>query len=1112
MNEGPSHGSSAGSENARSILLNMLRALPLEEHFSRATLKAAEPLVLLKQAWREPLGWFQPPGSSADALQCEFVEADGVWRLVEVYLYRLFGEVRLESRCGCRQPLCPHAAAMLLRLRQLFDWPRALTPLERWRLRLDDALEPIRATRPKAPAPSRSLVCVLHVNADAKPAHLFARLMLARLERGEIGAMTALEDAQSEEPVDPRAAMWQARLAGGRPSDPRSEFGHRLQGAAGASLLDEMLKSEICLHAETRQRLYAAGARPAPWSWTRDTLAQAHLTLDWGEDEVKVIDVHGLRYLNETTGEVGALKLSRQAYAMVLRMPPIPPGEKDPTLQWPPHPAFDGVPAPPADPPLREIHARMTPVLVVSGSKDAETGQYVFYVLPLADYAGSRLPLAGDSWQERIVRPLRGEYVCIQREVEREVAAARRLAAAELVSLRRLLPEGTRGLSPLPDPASLAHRQYHRGGAEVFTAFVASLGATEFQVEYDSELPFSVLPSDTELTATFAPPESAGWTQFELAASFDGGEINILPTVLDGLARKAFSLIRAPNEPSNAHWLAPITPDRFLPLSLEQLREWLGPLLDCQGRARDHEAITLTQAQALALGEALEEREISMRGALAARVSETLAALRAAQNSVALLDPPSAFRGTLRAYQREGLRWLQVLRQSELGGILADDMGLGKTVQVIAHLACEMQGGRLKEPALIVVPTSLVFNWLDELSRFAPDLRCVNFTGPERVRLRSELRDAHVIIVSYALLGIELEALEDIAYAMLVLDEAQWIKNPSTQTARAVRVLSARHRLVVSGTPLENHLGELWAHMDAVMPGYLGDIRTFNRSFRLPIERGGDDVRMKLLRQRVAPFLLRRTKRDVAPELPAKTETVLRVAMGEGQRRLYESLRLALSQRVREAIATYNDERSRIVVLSALLRLRQVCCDPRLLDAQRAGDQSAKLDALLELIDSLQSDDLQILIFSQFTTMLDLISQALDARALAHAVLTGRTSDRRAPVARFQNGEVKILLASLKAGGVGLNLTAADAVIHYDPWWNPAVEQQAEDRAHRIGRDRPVFIYKLICDDTIEDKIESMKSRKSDLASALLQSGNSPASLSAADVRLLFDLAASGAT
>jgi SNF2 family DNA or RNA helicase len=264
---------------------------------------------------------------------------------------------------------------------------------------------------------------------------------------------------------------------------------------------------------------------------------------------------------------------------------------------------------------------------------------------------------------------------------------------------------------------------------------------------------------------------------------------------------------------------------------------------------------------------------------------------------------------------------------------------------------------------------------------------------------------------------------------------------------------------------------------------------------------------MMLLRQRVAPFLLRRTKAQVAPELPEKTETLLRVAMGDGQRRLYESLRLALSERVRDALASYNDEQSRIVVLSALLRLRQVCCDPRLLEATSA-EPSAKLDALLELIDSLREEGRQILIFSQFTTMLDLLAHELTARGLAHALLTGSTADRRAPVERFQSGTVKILLASLKAGGVGLNLTAADAVVHYDPWWNPAVERQAEDRAHRIGRQRPVFIYKLICDDTIEEKIESMKSRKSELAGALFGGECSPSVFSLSEMRLLFDWAA----
>jgi SNF2 family DNA or RNA helicase len=264
---------------------------------------------------------------------------------------------------------------------------------------------------------------------------------------------------------------------------------------------------------------------------------------------------------------------------------------------------------------------------------------------------------------------------------------------------------------------------------------------------------------------------------------------------------------------------------------------------------------------------------------------------------------------------------------------------------------------------------------------------------------------------------------------------------------------------------------------------------------------------MAVLRQRIAPFLLRRSKAAVAPELPPKTETVLRVAMAEGQRRIYESLRLSLSKRVREALAIYSDEQSRIVVLSALLRLRQVCCHPRLLGGTHDCRDSAKLDALLDLVRSLREQDRHVLVFSQFTSMLELISDALTAERFEHATLTGGTADRGTPVRRFQSGEVHILLASLKAGGVGLNLTAADAVIHYDPWWNPAVERQAVDRAHRLGREQPVFIYKLLCDDTIEDKIEAMKGRKSDLANALLEARNSSsARLSDFDVRELFDL------
>ena len=1115
MSETPHSIVSESAENTRSVLMDRIRALRLEEYFTRASLRAAEQMAMRRHAWIEPLAWFRPVGSDADMLQSEFQGIDGTRELVEVCLFQRLGSPVVESKCTCGQSSCPHAAAVLIRLRGLLDWPRALSPIERWLRTAGHETEPAGARPCGAPSEYRPVACLLYVDGSHRPGVLFARLVLVDDDRSlrEAEGWSGLEEVSAHVLLMPRVMMWQARLASGQRRQRAGTSAYRLEGARGASLLAELLKQGICYHADTHQKIRASAPRHPQWRWFRDELVQARLALEWGENMVEVIDLDGLYYLDETSGEFGSLNLPRRVYDLIERMPPIPPGETHFCARWPPHPLLAGVLPPPPDPSLREIRAPMVPIVVIGACRDPDRGDYIFHLRPFADYEGCRLPLAAESWRQRIARRLSAEYVWIHREIDRECRASAGLAGADVVSLRRLIPQGWRRLIPMPNPLDLAHREYHRGGGEAFSALAQSLGGTGFRIEYDPELPFTVLSQDTRLAATLDKAQAAGWTQFELAAPMEGGEINILPTLLAGVARRAFSLTPLPREAPDAHWLAQIAPDRFLPLPLKQIREWLAPLvenLDTPTLSRRN-ALVLSHSQALALGDSLERQGIEVRGNLAASLSETLASLRAAQAPASLIETPPAFRGTLRGYQREGLKWLQALRQCGLGGILADEMGLGKTVQVIAHLACEMQAARLDLPALIVVPTSLVFNWVDELARFTPTLRCINFTGSSRGQLRGQLRHAQVIVITYALLGIELEMLQEITYSMLVLDEAQWIKNASTQTARAVRRLRARHRVVVSGTPLENHLGELWAHMDTVMPGYLGDHRSFNRSFRIPIERHDDDSRMTILRQRIAPFLLRRTKSAVAPELPEKTETALRVVMGREQRRLYESLRLSLSKQVREALARYSEEQSRIVVLSALLRLRQVCCDPRLVEAPREVEESAKLTALMELLSALREESRQVLVFSQFTSMLELISRALDAHGVEHAVLTGSTADRRTPVVRFQDGEVPILLASLKAGGVGLNLTAADAVIHYDPWWNPAVERQAVDRAHRLGRERPVFVYKLLCDDTIEDKVEAMKVRKSYLSDALLEHGNHAATwLSEASVRVLFDLPSAG--
>lgn len=450
---------------------------------------------------------------------------------------------------------------------------------------------------------------------------------------------------------------------------------------------------------------------------------------------------------------------------------------------------------------------------------------------------------------------------------------------------------------------------------------------------------------------------------------------------------------------------------------------------------------------------------------------------------------PMGLQATLRDYQSEGLAWMQFLREYDLAGILADDMGLGKTIQTLAHILTEKEAGRLQTPALVVAPTSLMNNWREEAVRFAPCLRVLVLQGAQRRAHFDQIAQYDLVLTTYALLSRDEDYLRAYTYHLLILDEAHYIKNARSKMAQSVTLLRAKHRLCLTGTPLENHLGELWSQFHFLLPGLLDDEKKFNRDFRTPIEKQGNEVRRALLTQRIKPFLLRRTKDKVAKELPPKTEIVRNVELSGAQRDVYETVRLAMDKKVRAAIASKGMARSHIVILEALLKLRQVCCDPRLLKTEQKKKHTAhsvKLSTLMEMVEGLREEDRRILIFSQFTSMLELIAAELDQRAIAYSLLTGETVDRATAVHMFQQGEVAVFLISLKAGGVGLNLTAADTVIHYDPWWNPAVESQATDRAWRIGQDKPVFVYKLIAKGTVEEKIQILQQKKADLAQAML--------------------------
>lgn len=455
--------------------------------------------------------------------------------------------------------------------------------------------------------------------------------------------------------------------------------------------------------------------------------------------------------------------------------------------------------------------------------------------------------------------------------------------------------------------------------------------------------------------------------------------------------------------------------------------------------------------------------------------------------------PPVGLDANLRPYQHEGVTWLNFLREHGLHGILADDMGLGKTVQALALLMLEKEAGRLDRPSLIVVPTSLVFNWEAEAGRFTPALRVLPLHGTGRKRHFDEIDGADLILTTYALLRWDREVLMDRDYHYVILDEAQAIKNDRTQVAQLVRHLRARHRLTMTGTPMENHLGELWSQFAFLMPGFLDTRKRFTELFRNPIERGEPgseraELASDRLVRRLRPFILRRTKQEVALDLPPKSEIPLYSELTGEQRTLYETVRLAYLEKVRREVESRGVERAQITILDALLRLRQICCHPQLLHLEIAKTvhTSAKMRQLAELIPEAVEEGRRILVFSQFVRFLTLVRHWLEQHRLDYCYLDGATRQRRPVVDRFQSGEVPLFLISLQAGGSGLNLTAADTVIHLDPWWNPAVMDQATDRAHRIGQNKPVQVYNLITRGTVEERILQLQARKQRLVTNVL--------------------------
>jgi superfamily II DNA or RNA helicase len=709
-------------------------------------------------------------------------------------------------------------------------------------------------------------------------------------------------------------------------------------------------------------------------------------------------------------------------------------------------------------------------------------------------------PHIGARWKDE-----KGQVMKLTRNVKMERLLLTDLIQSKLMPVTQAIPDG-RAAEPMTSLLTMAEQTQAVHWSAFLRDHIPALLNEGWHVDVAEDFGFKLYEVDETAFFTELEDDIAGRDSFSLDLGVDvkGERISLVPLLVDCIDRgltvpelehnldEQF-LIALPGEGN------PVlsVPARRLLVLMRFLDELL--------RTRSVQKGGKLQV------DKLRAAQLASLEGLPIRVPAELAALKqrlAGFQEMSLVEPPKGLRASLRPYQHEGLSWLQFLREFGLHGVLADDMGLGKTLQTLSHLLLEKESGRMDCPCLILAPTSVLRNWAREAAKFVPDLRVLLLHGDERKSDFRRITKCDLVITSYPLLVRDAKALGAVHWHIVALDEAQYIKNPKSKVAQVCGTLKAKHRLCLTGTPIENHLGELWSLYQFLMPGILGDADTFRTFYRNPIEKDNDTEKQQQLAARLQPLLLRRTKSAVAKDLPPKTEILHTIELGKAQMDLYETIRAAVDQRVKEAISAKGLDRSQIIVLDALLKLRQVCCNPQLLqmEAAQAVAESAKTDYLMEdLLPELIDEGHRILIFSQFTRMLAIIESKLKAAKISYVKLTGDTEDRETPIRRFQAGEIPVFLISLKAGGAGLNLTTADTVIHYDPWWNPAAEAQASDRAHRIGQTKPVFIHKLICQGTIEERIVEMQKNKAALIEGLLTGRTDKLKLTQEDIQRLLE-------
>ncbi|MDB5963030.1 MAG: helicase [Massilia sp.] len=1014
--------------------------------------------------------------------------------------------IELDGECSC--PVyhnCKHVvAAALVHLKQSnaagSDLPQHA---EQWLQQLTSTLAP-----PAAPAATHRLIYVLMPDFDGEPPRL--QLCKARLRKdGAIGAATIVNDTYTllakppayvqpddEEPIRMVAALRAGSMYVGDIS---------LTGSLGARLLLSLCGRHKLFGARSRgdlQRGVIVPILPGPprgatLAWLADGAGAgagvASVSLQWRFDDdafdgLVLATEPPLYWGGQTVGQLQLPPpLDTLAIGALVRLV-----EQAPSLAPEQLTAMS-----------RRLHdkglERVLPLprpLAIQRREDvAPVPHLLLNHAPqtLADYAQLRIIYDGvvaPADGEPIVRRMLADMV---EHIARD-SAAEQAAAAELAAIG--FAPGLTGQLHLPSAGAwLAFARHH----------LPRLRQAGWQIELGDDYRYDFHEVDDWYAELNEEDEGGGnaWFALELGILVNGERHALLPLLVEMIhnAPDEFDEAALDALDDNDDLLLDLPDGTRAALPWRRIKPILATLADMYGE-RFGNGIRLPLMDAARLAEL--EQAAQLRWVGGERLRELGRKLQDF-TGIAAAPLPAGLQAQLRPYQHAGLSWMQFLREYNFGGILADDMGLGKTVQTLSHILAEKEAGRLDRPALVVAPTSLMSNWQSEAARFTPGLKVVLLHGKERAAHFDKIDGADLVLTTYALLGRDEAALRAHRYHLLILDEAQYIKNSKAKATQTACLLEARHRLCLTGTPVQNHLGELWSQFHFLMPGLLGKEKMFNAEFRKPIEVFGDSEVNQVLTRRIKPFMLRRTKDKVATELPPKTEIHLPVEFGPAQRDLYETVRVAMDRKVRDAIDQRGLARSQIVILDALLKLRQVCCDPRLLKKVASNAGSAKLDTLMELLDTLFAEGRKVLVFSQFTSMLALIAEQLRERCVDFALLTGETVDRAGQVAAFQGGQVNIFLISLKAGGVGLNLTAADTVIHYDPWWNPASENQATDRAWRIGQTQPVFVYKLIAQGSVEEKIQALQMKKADLANAVLDPEQALAQgLGAEELRAIF--------